>query len=52
MLINKQTGQVFHPIQGKEYSDGFLKQFHETSEPQTYRGHPFFKFEERVEIKE
>ena len=52
MLINKQSGQVFHPIQGKEYSDGFLKQFHETSEPQTHRGHPFFKFEERVKIKE
>lgn len=51
MLINKQTGQVFHPIQGKEYSDGFLKQFHETSEPQTYRNHPFFKLEERVRIK-
>ena len=51
MLINKQSGHVFHPIQGKEYSDGFLKQFHETSEPQTYRGHPYFKLEERVKIK-
>ena len=51
MLINKQTCQIFHPIQGKEYSNGFLKQFHEISEPQTYRGHPFFKLEERVRIK-
>ena len=51
MLINKQTGQVFHPIQGKEYSDGFLKLFHETSEPQTYRGHPFFTLDARVRIK-
>ena len=51
MLINKQSGHVFHPIQGKEYSDEFLKQFHEISEPQTYRGHPYFKLEERVKIK-
>ena len=51
MLINKQTGQVFHPIQGKEYSDGFLKQFHEVLKPQTYRNHPFFKLEERVRMK-
>ena len=51
MLINKQTGQVFHPIQGKEYSDGFLRQYREVHQPQTYNNHPYFKLEERVRIK-
>ena len=52
MLINKKTGQVFHAQPGKEYSDSFLRQFREVHEPQTYRGHAFFKLEERVRIKQ
>ena len=51
MLINKQSGQIFHPIQGKEYSDGFLRQYREVHQPQTYNNHPYFKLEERVRMK-
>ena len=50
MLLNKDGKQVIlNPT--KEYSDRFLSQFREIKEPQTYRGHPFFKMEERVNIK-
>ncbi len=51
MLINKQTGQVFHPIQGKEYSDHFLRQHREVKAPLSYKGHTFFRLEERVRMK-
>ena len=51
MLINKQSGHVFHPIQGKEYSAGFLRQYREVKAPLSYKGHAFFRLEERVRMK-
>lgn len=51
MLIHKQTKQVFNP-QPKKYSESFLRQYYEIKEPQTHRGHPFFKLEQRVHMKQ
>ena len=51
MLINIQTGQVFHAKPGKEYSESFLRQFREVKAPLSYKGHAFFRLEERVRMK-
>ena len=51
MLINIATGKqvILHPT--KEYSDHFLRQHREVKAPLSYKGHAFFRLEERVRMK-
>ena len=51
MLINIATGKqvTLHPT--KDYSDNFLRQHREVKAPLSYKGHAFFRLEERVRMK-
>jgi hypothetical protein len=52
MLINIATGkQVTLGQPNKEYSDHFLRQHREVKAPLSYKGHAFFRLEERVRMK-
>ena len=51
MLINIATGKQVILQPNKEYSDHFLRQQREVKAPLSYKGHAFFRLEERVRMK-
>ena len=51
MLINIATGKQVILQPNKEYSDHFLRQHREIKAPPSYKGHAFFRLEERVRMK-
>ena len=52
MLINIQTGQVFHAKPGKEYSEHFLRQFKEVKAPLDHKGITGFSIGDRARMKQ
>ena len=51
MLINIATGKQVILQPNKEYSNHFLRQHREVKAPLSYKGHAFFRLEERVRMK-
>ena len=51
MYINTKTGQHMHLSIGQKLPQALERVCREVKEPQPYKGHGFFRLEERVRMK-